>query len=219
MFKKKCFNCNGKIDKNYEFCPHCGRKVSNLKENEYGLLGKTDLERDELKLPVGFNLIFNSLVKTLDKQFKELDKEIESIKKKPQKSIKKSSGISISITSNGNMPPKIEVTTSQPINSKQEKKEAAIIGKNVLNKSKISKLPKEEPITNVRRFSNKVVYEIDMPGVESLDDISIIQLENSIEIKGISKDKTYFKLIPINLPVTKYGLKNQKLVLELDSEE
>jgi HSP20 family molecular chaperone IbpA len=77
------------------------------------------------------------------------------------------------------------------------------------------KLPKKQPETNVRRFSNKVVYEIDIPGVESIKDISISQMENSIEIKAISKKNAYEKIIPIGLPIAKYGFSKGKLVLEL----
>ena len=84
---------------------------------------------------------------------------------------------------------------------------------------KIASLPKEEPLTNIRRFSNKVIYEIDMPGVNSIKDVSVIRLENSIEIKAFSKNKVYFKRIPINLPITNYGLSKGRLVLELNTEE
>ncbi len=82
-------------------------------------------------------------------------------------------------------------------------------------KENFQKLPKKQPETNVRRFSNKVVYEIEVPGVESIKDISISQMENSIEIKAVSKKNAYEKIIPIGLPILKYGLSNGKLVLEL----
>ena len=71
-------------------------------------------------------------------------------------------------------------------------------------KENFQKLPKKQPETNVRRFSNKVVYEIDIPGVESIKDVSISQLENSIEIKAVAKKNAYEKIIPIGLPISKY---------------
>ena len=77
-------------------------------------------------------------------------------------------------------------------------------------------MPRETPKTNIRRFSNKIVYEINVPGVNSVDDISIIQLENSIEIKAVSKEKSYAKILPINLPIVNYGFDNQKILLELE---
>src|SRR3989344_2839015 len=52
-----------------------------------------------------------------------------------------------------------------------------------------------------------------------IEEISIIQLENSLEIKAVTKGKAYYKIIPINLPVIDYELSEGKLVLELDSKE
>ena len=66
----------------------------------------------------------------------------------------------------------------------------------------------------MRRLSNKVVYEIEIPEVAE-EDVSIIKLENSIEIKAISKDKSYKKLISIDLPIKSYKITNGKLILEL----
>jgi hypothetical protein len=83
---------------------------------------------------------------------------------------------------------------------------------------KFSKLPREEPLTDMRRLSDKIVYEILIPGVKSLKDISINKLENSIEIKAVSKDRAYFKIIPINLGIKGYNLLKGKLVLELDDK-
>jgi len=57
-----------------------------------------------------------------------------------------------------------------------------------------------------------------MPGVKSIKDVSVNQLENSIEIKAVAKDNSYFKLIPINLPVLDYELSEEKLVLELEAK-
>jgi len=63
------------------------------------------------------------------------------------------------------------------------------------------------------------VYEIKMPGVKSPEDISIIQLENSIEIKALANKKVFYKIIPINLPIRNYNLSKGILTLELDSKE
>ena len=57
-----------------------------------------------------------------------------------------------------------------------------------------------------------------MPGVKSIKDLSIVKLENSIEIKAIAGKKAYVKLIPINLPVSDYNFSNGKLVLELEAK-
>ena len=84
------------------------------------------------------------------------------------------------------------------------------------NLKRISTLPKEEPSTKIRRLANKVIYEINLPEVKSINDVSILRLENSIEIKALAKNKAYFKSIPINLPIINYILSEGKLVLEFE---
>jgi len=80
---------------------------------------------------------------------------------------------------------------------------------------KLAKLPREEAESKVRRLSGKVVYEIELPGVKSIKDIIVNQLENSIEVKAFSKDKAYFKFLPIKLPLLDYKFSKGKLTLEL----
>ena len=75
-------------------------------------------------------------------------------------------------------------------------------------------LPKEEPQTTVRRLTDRIVYEIELPGVEK-DNLVITKLHNSIEIKAFSKDKTYFKLLPVSFHILGSKLEEGKLVLEL----
>ena len=86
------------------------------------------------------------------------------------------------------------------------------------NIKKLSTLPRKEPSTNIRRLSNRVIYEIDLPDVKSEKDVSIIQLENSIEIKAVSKNKAYTKLISLNLPIIDYNFSDEKLILELSGK-
>jgi len=54
-----------------------------------------------------------------------------------------------------------------------------------------------EPKTEVKHLGYKDVIEIHLPGVKSMRDIQITQLEQSIEIKARVGDKLYFKLLPI----------------------
>jgi HSP20 family molecular chaperone IbpA len=84
---------------------------------------------------------------------------------------------------------------------------------------KFSGLPKKDPKIDRRRLSDKVVYEIEIPGVKSLKDISIVQLENSIEIKALTKNHVFHKILPVNLPIKKYNLSRGTLTLELDVGE
>jgi len=215
--KKKCNKCNSKIDKDFDFCPHCGNYIED--NEDFGLLGKNDFtpSKTQVKLPLGFDLLFRTLVKELDKQFKEMDKELGEKKKMP----KNSGGISISISSFGNQPPKVMVNSYGPAFRQKEQEIKKQFKKEFSEEhlEKLSNLPKTEPTTNIKRLSNKLLYEVDMPEVKSIKDISIIQLENSIEIKAIGKNKAYFKLIPFSLPIKKQKFSKGKLLLELENRE
>ena len=238
--RKKCKKCKEKISSKYGYCPTCGTPVNeeDYEENYYdededwGMLGKDDSFEDaEIRLPFGFNTLFNSLISSLDKQFREFDKELGKNKFSnqnitPDNRFAKSGGIRINISSSGNKAPKIMVRSFGNIpefkdEEREIKKQAKMQQEqkefSKENIKKLSTLPRKEPSTNIRRLSNKVVYEIDLPGVKSEKDISIIQLENSIEIKAVGKDSAYFKLIPINLPIKGHKLSDGKLVLELEA--
>jgi HSP20 family molecular chaperone IbpA len=224
MFKKrKCQNCGNKIDEKHSYCPYCGNKINpnEIDEEDWGMLGKDDSIApfmNEMKVPLGFNALFNSLVKNLSKEFDEqLNRNSFQTEGKQPKKVKKE-GLSISISTFGNGPPKIKVT---PLGNSRKPEPEKVIEKikpDTFTKEKIKKfseLKKEEPQTNIKRLSDGIVYELKMPGVKSIEDISIVKLENSIEVKAVSKNKAYIKVIPINLPIKNYDLSEGKLVLEL----
>jgi len=216
MFKKtKCKRCGKKINEGYGFCPHCGNRMNSENEDDFGMLGKTDFfPGAEIKLPVGFNSIINSMMNNLSK---ELDNELgkKFVNDSNSKKIKKD-GLSISISTFGDGPPRIKVNGVNQEKIKEMPKEKV---KNThFDSEKVKKfleLTKEEPKANVKRLSNKVIYEIEMPGVKAKEDISILKLENSIEIKAIGKNKAYSKRISINLPILNYNFSEGKLILEL----
>lgn len=228
MFSKKCNRCGKKVNSKNNYCPSCGNRLnSKEKKDEWGMLGTNDFKEDmfsEIKLPKGLDMVLNGLMKNLDKQFKDFDKQINSKdsvpKENPNPFIKKG-GISISISTSNGKSPEIKVRSFG--NNEKLKKAEQNLKKQVKkqlpsNSKNISKLQKAEPSTNVRRLSDKVVYEINLPGVKSMKDISINQLENSIEIKAIAGDKAYIKLIPISLPILDYNLSRGKLILELENK-
>jgi HSP20 family molecular chaperone IbpA len=166
-------------------------------------------------MPMGLNAIINSMMKSMSKEFEQLDSTLP--KEGKPKGVKKD-GISISISTFGGGPPKIKINNSgnnQKVESQKivEKKKEDTFTKERIKK--FASLEKEEPKTNVRRLANKVIYEIEMPGVKEINDISILKLENSIEIKAVGEKKAYKKIIPINLPIINYGLSEGRLILEL----
>jgi hypothetical protein len=208
MFKKReCTKCRRKISKDYRFCPHCGFGDRDFEEGDWGMLGKDDLTpQNNFQMPMGLNTIFNSLMKTLNNQMNDA----YSPKKNSDPKIK-NNGISISISTKGNNAPRIN-TNPQEHKKRIVKRIPGQFSKE--NAKRFSKLPKKESKTNVRRLSNRVIYEIEMPGVRSTRDISIIRLESGFEIKAIADDKAYFKKISINFPIMNYDLLGEKLILE-----
>jgi len=217
MFKKKkCGKCGKKVEEKYSFCPYCGNNINSENDEDFGMLGKNDFMplTNEMKLPMGLNTLFNSLMKNLSKEMEEQLRGnfIEDKSKKVKKD-----GISISISTFGNGTPRIKVAPMGNQKIEPEKINEKLKRNNFTKEriKKFSELKREEPKTNIRRLSNKLIYEIEMPGVKSIDDISIINLENSIEIKAIGEKKAYAKIIPISLPIKNYDLSEGKLTLEL----
>ena len=222
MFRKKiCRQCGTSIKDKYDFCPYCGNRLDRKKE-DFGMLGKDDFFNDnninEFKFPAGFNLILNSVMKNFEKQFREIEK-----KQMPKESEKpgERKHLNINISIGKPIPMKIN-SPGMPNAHLQSYKESRRKSFDDLSPEKLkrfSRLPKEEPKTNIRRLSNKVFYEIDLPGVKSAKDISLLNLEKGVELKAVSDKKAYMKSIPISLPILKYKLSKGKLVLEMDAQE
>jgi HSP20 family molecular chaperone IbpA len=213
MFKKKtCKKCGEKISDKFNFCPKCGAYLAG-KEEDWGMLGKDDSlpEQDPLANSLFGGISGKMLNKMLGSAMKMLEKELKEEMKTPR------TNFELYVNGKRIAPENIKVTKKplqKPVKEPVKKKfHPNIFSQETLKK--FSDLPKQEPETNVRRLSNKVIYEVDIPGVTSIKDILINKLENSIEIKALAKDKAYKKLIPIDLPLRRYKLDGQKLVLEL----
>jgi len=216
MFSKKikCKKCNEKISEKYSYCPICGNPTEQTQE-DYGILGKNDFAdpfEEMSKNMLGgisgkmFNKMLGGAMKMLEK---EMQKNMQNTATQPK------TNFELYINGKRISPEHIKVTRKEIPTKEVTKK---ITASNMFDQEKIkefSKLPKKEPSANIRRLSNRVIYELDVPGVNSVKDISIIKLENSIEIKAIAKDIAYQKVIAIDLPLKKYKLEKEKLILEL----
>jgi len=227
--RKKCKKCGDKISDKYEFCPNCGTRIDE-NPKDWGMLGKNDIPQEEN--PFQNSLLggagFGMLNKMLGNAMKMLEKEMQKeVNQNDVNSTKQNPKTNFELFINGKRidPKNIKISQKQiPINEKNsinqqinENKTPEIELKRFDKdqQKKFSKLSQEEPQTNIRRLSNKIIYELKVPGVKSIEDVSIAKLENSIEIKAITKEKAYFKLIQIKLPILKYELKENNLVLEL----
>jgi len=215
MFKKnKCHNCNSKVGNDYNFCPYCKAPLKS-QSGEFGLLGKNDIEPFEgISLPRGMNTLINTLLKNLGRQMEDLERKNNPNLDKPRV---KNRGLGISIYTSSKRAPEIRLTQSNK--DKEIEEETEIVELPTASHKKFLGLPKKAPKTDLRRFSDKLVYEINLPGVKSIEDISMIQLENSIELKALAKDFVFHKIIPISLPIRDYDFSNKKFTLELDIQE
>lgn len=214
MFKKiECSNCGKKIKNSYGFCPFCGNQTKK-KQEDFGMLGQNDtqenLENFSQNIFGGFG--GGILNKMLSQTMKMLEKEMQKEMKNQQKMPKTNMQLFI----NGK---KVDLQNmqQQKMPEKKEKNKIKSLHFSQSNQEKFASLSQKEPKTNIRRLDDKVIYEINLPKIDSIKNISIVKLENSIEVKAISKNAAYFKSIPINLDLTDYMLENEKLILEFEN--
>ena len=183
---KKCKNCGKKTKDEWKFCPQCGEEISNEFEAR------------------PFESIFNNI----DDEFERIDKEISSdFFRFPRLDTKMPKGISwinIVISSGTGREPKIEVKTSggykhlEPEIKRKLGIKQAIKDVEEKPRQKQAKVT-EEPETEIKTVGGKQVIQIKLPETKNIGDIEVRKLEQSIEIKAFTKNKTYFKLIPIPL--------------------
>jgi len=208
FFKKKnirCEDCNSKVSEKFSFCPYCGISLIDEEKHsrDYGLLGK-DEEMEESIIPAQMGMgitdkligsLMNNLIKSLDKQFRQIEKGSEraEIKNLPN-------GI------------RIQIGTSQPV----KKTQRSIFEKSISEKQleKMNSFPREKAEAKIKRLNNKIVYELNTPGIESHNDVFISKLESGYEIKAIGNKKIYVNSLPINLPLKSLSIDNDKLLIE-----
>jgi hypothetical protein len=201
MFKgKKCKRCEGKIKVSYDFCPYCGLDITNPEKDvdDFGMLGKSN-QLGGFPLVGGqggfgmtdkmINSIMKSLMRNLEKQMKSLDPEVQT------------------------SPGGIKIKFGIPQDEKKVKKEK----RRVITEEQVermSQLPRGEAKTNVRRLSDKIIYELKTNGISSVDDVFVSKLENGYEVKAIGKKKVYVNSIPVNLPLKGYSVSDIGLKVE-----
>jgi len=175
---------------------------------DYGLLGKNDRVNEEMGLADNqsgitdklVGSIMNSLMRNLDKQFKNLEKEAgrTEVTTLPN-------GVKIRIASvpMGAQPRKAPASKSPP---KRELTEEQM--------QRMAELPRAQAKSSVKRFANKIIYELATPGVIDIRDVLVSKLESGYEIKAIGEKKVYSNSIPVNLPLKQITLEKSKLLVE-----
>jgi hypothetical protein len=204
MLNKKCSNCNEKIERRFKFCPWCGKATRPIKREDYGMLGLDDeIKSQEPMNPLsmfGGSLgnVFSHLTKQLSKELQKLDLGEENGPK----------GIEIRFSTG-----KPLQNVVKPLNSSESNISESKISIEELERRK--KLPIELAKSKVRRLSEGIIYEIDVPGVNSKQEVSILRMENSLEIKAFSKDKCYLKTIPMKVDILKYTVQNNIILVQI----
>ncbi len=221
MFSKKtCNRCGRKTNKNNKFCPKCGFPLNKKnKKEEFGILGENDsfTEADPFSNSLLGGIGGNFMNKMISNTIRMMEKEMEREMRRTNKHNKKDDfpHTKIKLMINGK-----EINLGEDLQQqgqKKEKQKPSQIKFNNFSDSQIkkfSKLSKKEPKTELRRIADKIVYEIEIPGVKSLEDVSITNLEESIEFKAISDKNAYSKSIPLNLPIVGYKFSKDIVTLE-----
>jgi ribosomal protein L37E len=217
---RKCEECGSRSEEKFSFCPFCGNSFVDVRKEreDFGLLGRNDFvdnEEDQMQnlgmMDKLVSSMVNSMMKNIDKQFKEQFRDIEKdLSKTEVKTFP--NGIRIKISGPFDVAQQGVKTKPKKI-LRNEKKEI-----NAEQLKKMGSLPRAKAKTSVKRFGNKVVYELSTPGVISAEDVFVSKLESGYEIKAIGDRKIYVNSVPINLPLKKYSIVNNKLLFEFLAE-
>lgn len=210
----KCDNCKSNINEDFSYCPYCGNILfdPHQRSKDLGMLGKTDTLNDPaFKQKIAENnltitdkmigAIFNSLVKNLDQQMNQSNRPMQNP---------------------GNIKIKIGIANPNKMQKQNPKKTTKHdFSHNSISKEqldKISKLPKTNAKTDMKRLGDKIIYDLHAPGIESIKDIFISKLESGYEIRALAKNKVYVNSLPVNLPIHSFTLTTEKLSIEFSNQ-
>lgn len=220
MFNKKvCNNCGEKINSKSNFCSNCGFNLGGSSRDDYGILGRNDsfsnLGDDNLRGGIFGGLGGGMFDRMLNSAVKMLEKEIQRDMKNSNRQRDHNSSFELFV--NGKrITPQSEKGAGR--NVRQEKvKKLNLPTFSEDKRKKFQSFSREEPKINLKRYPDSLVYEIGVPGVSSDENISILKLENSVEIRAVGKDKSYFKILQVGLPLIDYSLSRGVLLLKFKS--
>jgi hypothetical protein len=206
-----CPRCHERIVENWSFCPRCGARLA----SQAGPSGQPN--------QTAFTEMFKDIQKQLEEALKgQIDGNIEFVDLKPE-FIKKNpmfrtGGFRVKVTRSGDGPPSIDIKAFGDVDEKlAEKMNEAIKAKAEAEKAAqnyptFDEEPEEpeedlpetrevsgysEPTANTTWAGDHVVVDLDLPGVKSLEDISIKKLDESIEVRAYAGKKGYFKILSI----------------------
>ncbi len=124
----------------------------------------------------------------------------------------KSGGFRVKITRNGDGPPSVDIKAFGDADEKLARKMTeAIRAQNEASAREREETPEEgeeesfprdvsqyrEPAATTRWAGDHLIVDLELPGVESEEDIEVKKLEESIEVKAFAGDSGYFKILSI----------------------
>lgn len=204
--KIKCEKCKSSFKEDYSYCPYCGNPVLDVEKSkmEYGMLGKNDVLDEE-----SVNDMASANVSFLDKLMESaMNSMVKAMEKEMKGSMNDMGKPEIKAIPNG-----ISIRLGMPVQSQPKRKQE----KRTISPEQIqrmSKMPKATAKSHVRRLSDKVVYELLIPGINNPEDVFITKLEKGYEIRAIGKSKVYVNSLPIELPIKGFSFDKTKLQLE-----
>ena len=220
---KKCSRCRNNVKGDYDFCPFCGSNQKSDKDNEdYGILGKNDFIEENMLPDFGgsmmdkvFDNAFKMAEKIIEKQMKSISGEMNENQPKSRIQTNFPGNVDMQFFVNGKRVFPDSKGIMRPVNVN---KISPLKIENKVSEERMKqalKLPRKEAVSKIRRLGGRLIYELEMPGVDNIDNVLINQLENSIEVKALSKTKVYHKTLNVKLPILRYSLNEGNLVLEL----
>lgn len=186
----QCRTCKKEIgNKDWIYCPFCAKSISKKPFYSIGMKDIADKLLNNLQ-----NRLTRELLKTISTSFR-------------QERSPKNRGFSVKIIANHQHTPTVIKQTTKAPKTETD-----------MTTAKVRPVPKEtiEPETIHKTMQDKHEIIIELPGIVNLEDIDILEFENSCEIRAYTDSTLYFKILEINqnLNLTKKNLDNEKLFLE-----
>ena len=67
-------------------------------------------------------------------------------------------------------------------------------------------------------WTDKLIYELSTPGLDSKEDIFLSKVETGYEVKAIGSKKVYVNTLQVNLPLHDLSVANNKLLVEFKTK-
>jgi len=213
-----CSNCKANVDERWSFCPKCGTRLRR-RRSIFDIFPGNIFSRMERE------------VKEMEKMQRSFERQFETLDITPFfRGPVKRKGFTIKIITRGREKPRVSVKTFGGVDPEEVRKEVSeqlhITARAIPRGLKREKPPQkiaipvtkvtEEPKTEVKGMDSRVTVDMEIPGVKSEKDISINELEESVEVKAMAGNKAFFKILtkPARSRITSKTFKDGKLHLE-----